>query len=514
MEITPEPSFTLDLKARAKGENARDNIIIIGALIAGVMSLLFNWFGTGYAINHLLEEEAKAKAVRWGVFLQNDLVNLDQLLIGAGPSFVDADKINTAISAGIIIRHKFFDASGKIVHASRLDDIGKTTSSNYFQNIVMKGETFAKIELDDTFEENQTYVSEAYIPIMENGAFKGAIEVYSDVTMRAREMFKFRIWAFVVLCGFTLLLGGLLAVVVIRRKVAQEIAEQSFVAEQALIDVKGALEERVSDRTYELKLEIESHLETEAELVDAMMKAERANAAKSAFLSSVSHELRTPMNAIMGFAQVLQLSAKGKLDARETENVAQIIDNGDKLVGLIDQILDLSKLETKHTDTHTTQFRIDELLMESVKEFQADADRNDIKIMTDVGTCIGKSVTVDRNCLKQTLFNLVSNAIKYNTQGGSVQIICECGSNDGFKIIVKDTGIGIPVEHHDNVFQSFERLGQEGKTITGAGVGLSISKSLVELINGKIGFESAAGKGSTFWIEVSAKPMVMDINVA
>lgn len=502
MQTVSKSALNRKPEPHVRGEHARDNMIIIAALIAGLMSLLFNWFGTGYAINHLLEDEAKAKAVSWGVFLQNDLVNLDQLLIGGEPSFIDANTIDTAVGAGNIIRYKFFDQTGKIVHASRTSDIGSVTRNHYFQNIVMKGETFAKIDVDDMFEENQTYVSEAYIPIMENGVFQGAIEVYSDVTMRANEMLKFRIWAFVVLCGFTLLLGGLLAVVVVRRKLAQEIAEQSLVAEQALKDVNEELEERVSHRTHELRLEIQSHLETETELVDAMIKAERANAAKSAFLSSVSHELRTPMNAIMGFAQVLQLSARGKLDKREMENVAQIIENGDTLVGLIDQILDLSKLETEHTDTQTSEFRIDELLTECVNEFQADADRNDIAMTAVVGSCIGTSAAVDRNCLKQALLNLISNAIKYNTANGSVEVTCESSSGGAYKIAVKDTGVGIPDEHHDSVFQSFERLGQEGKTITGAGVGLSISKSLVELINGNIGFESAAGKGSTFWIEL------------
>lgn len=504
MKIDPEPPLPAKPQAQAKGEHARDNIILFAALVACLMSLLFNWFGSGFAINHLLEEEAKGKAVSWGVFLQNDLVNLDQLLITGEPSFVDQHNINAAIDAGNIIRYKFFDASGMIVYASSASDIGNILTNDYFQSIVMKGETFAKIDVTDTFEENQKYVSEAYIPIMENGVFQGAIEVYSDVTKRAEEMFKFRIWAFVVLCGFTLLLGVLLAIVIVRRKLAQEIVEQSLVAEEALKAVNEALEERVSQRTEELELEIRSHLETEAELVASMMKAERANTAKSAFLSSVSHELRTPMNAIMGFAQVLQLSARGKLDKRETENIRQIIENGDKLVSLIDQVLDLSKLETGHTQAEASQFTIEELLSECAEELQADADRNGINMTIDAGICVGKMATVDRNCLKQALLNLISNAIKYNKQGGSVLISCECASDDALKIAVKDTGPGIPAEHYDNVFQSFERLGREGKTIAGAGIGLTISKSLIELINGQIGFESTVGTGSTFWIELPA----------
>lgn len=502
MEIAQDPLLLAESKIRPKTAYARDNIILIAALVAGLASLLFNWFGTGYAITHILEDEAREKALRWGYFLHEDLRDIDSLFSKSKPTEADLEAIQAVVTAGDIFQYKFYNAHGVIVFASRAEDMGTTIRKPYFYEIVKEGIAYTKIAQKEGLGKPKTFVSEAYIPILKNGIFRGAIEVYSDITKRAEEMFKFRIWAFVALCGFTLLLGALLAIVVVRRKLAQESSEQSLIAEKALKAVNETLEERVSQRTEELEFEIRSHLETEAELVDAMMKTERASKAKSAFLSSVSHELRTPMNAIMGFAQVLQLSACEKLNQRETENVRQIIDNGDKLVNLIDQVLDLSMLEAGHTQTEISQFSVEELLSECAEEFQAAAERNGIKMTTDAGICVGKTATVDRNCLKQALLNLVSNAIKYNKHGGSVKIACACSSDDVFRITIKDTGLGIPAKHHENVFQSFERLGREGQTIAGAGVGLSISKSLVELIKGQIGFESTVGTGSTFWIEL------------
>lgn len=284
--------------------------------------------------------------------------------------------------------------------------------------------------------------------------------------------------------------------------------QEKLAAELALKAANEELEERVSQRTQELEFEIHSHLETEAELFVAKMKAERANAAKSAFLSSVSHELRTPMNAIMGFAQVLQLSARSKLNEREIENVRQIVENGDKLVELIDQVLDLSKLQSGEAEAAATNVSIDVLLEECADEYKEAADRKQVTVMTDAGICVGKSATLDRNLLKQALLNLISNAIKFNEQGGTVHIVCECSSDSLLKINVIDTGEGIAKQHHDAVFQSFQRIGREAQMIEGTGVGLSIAKGLVELMGGHITFESAEGEGSTFTIEIPMKPIV------
>lgn len=507
MNTTPDAP---DAPARHKQSLfAGDGILVMATLVAVLAALMFNWYGTGYAITKILESEATAKAARWGKFLQNDLAGMDDILLDGTLSFGDQDALLNAVNAGNILRYKFFDRNGVIVLASRPDDVGTKSTSAYFKDVVMKGQTYTKIATDDDFEDGQTYISEAYIPVMENGAFKGAIEVYSDVTGRAFEMREYRVLAFAIFFSFTLLLGAVLAVVVVRNRKAQQLAEERLGAETTLRIINEELEERVSQRTQDLEQEIQSHLKTESELIAAMETAERANAAKSAFLSSVSHELRTPMNAIMGFAQMLQRSADGKLDVRSRDNIGQIIENGDKLVALIDQILDLSKLENNKSAIDIADVQIEDIIHECVDHFQSDADGRGLTISSIAHACSGEMVAVDRNCLKQALLNLVSNAIKYNRDGGSVTISCARDPSENMTISVSDTGFGIPLAYHESVFQPFRRLGREATTIEGAGVGLSISKALIELMGGRIGFTSEQDVGSTFWIEVPLSPAAM-----
>ena len=282
----------------------------------------------------------------------------------------------------------------------------------------------------------------------------------------------------------------------------QTLRQEKLAAELALKAVNEELEERVSQRTQDLEQEIQSHLVTEAQLIDSMEKAKRANAAKSAFLSSVSHELRTPLNAIMGFAQVLQISARGKLDARQLENIQQIVENGDKLTDLIEQILDLSKLEKNTSNIDIAHVAIDDIIHECIDHYIKDAENHGLSLSAIVDSCQGIMVAADRSYLKQALLNLMSNAIKYNRDGGAVTVSCDIVPSEHLKISVVDTGFGIPSAQHKNVFQPFQRLGREGTTIEGAGVGLSISKNLVELMGGRIGFNSEHNVGSTFWIDI------------
>lgn len=487
-----------------KQSNRRDGFILVAALVAGLASLLFNWFGTGIAIEKILEGEASAKALRWGQLLETDLRDLDSLLTKGRPTSQDAEKIERVTKAGNIFRYKFFNANGAIVYASREEDIGIIIQHSYFFDYVRKGIPYIKIEADEDFGDGKKFVAEAYIPVFKNDVFRGAIEVYSDVTSRANELERYRIVTFIVSFGFTLLLGGIFAIIYVRSKISLEVAEKSLIAEQATHAVNTALEQRVAQRTEELENEIRSHLKTEAELVEAMTKAERANSAKAVFLSSISHELRTPMNAIMGFAQVLKRSADEKLTARESENVQHIIDNGNRLVNLVDQLLSLSKLQSGERVTTPTEFAINDLIDECIDATATEARTAGITLSSNLTMCAAKATTVDRDCLKQALLNLLSNAIKYNKEGGIVDVSCDGKADGKIRISVLDTGNGIPEYQRANVFQSFDKLGLEGHDIEGVGIGLSITKSLVELIKGEIGFESVTGSGSTFWIELPA----------
>lgn len=241
--------------------------------------------------------------------------------------------------------------------------------------------------------------------------------------------------------------------------------------------------------------------QVELELKDAMAVAEKANLAKSDFLSSMSHELRTPLSAILGFAQLIE-SGTPVPTPTQKRSVDQILKAGWYLLDLINEILDLALIESGKLSLSLEPISLAEVMHECRDMIEPQTQKRDIRVTfpTFDAACY---VCADRTRLKQVLINLLSNAIKYNRVGGSVAVTCLVTVKDRLRICVDDTGEGLSPEKLSLLFQPFNRLGQESSAEEGTGIGLVMTKRLVELMDGAIGVDSIVGGGSSFWIDLN-----------
>lgn len=244
--------------------------------------------------------------------------------------------------------------------------------------------------------------------------------------------------------------------------------------------------------------------ETNVEMESAKSAAEKANLAKSDFLSGMSHELRSPLNAILGFAQLMATASPTPSDVQK-ESITQILQAGWHLLNLINEILDLSVVESGKVSLSLEPVSLSDVLSECQTMMEAQAQQRGIR-MTFPKFEQPSFVWADQTRLKQIVINLLSNAIKYNQANGQVTVDYTAMSSDRIRISFKDTGAGLTPDKKAQLFQPFNRLGQEAGSVAGTGIGLVVTKQLVELMGGFLGVDSTVGEGSAFWFELRSTP--------
>jgi len=252
--------------------------------------------------------------------------------------------------------------------------------------------------------------------------------------------------------------------------------------------------------------DISTRRQAEEALRQATRNADRANQAKSEFLSKMSHELRTPLNAILGFGQLLQLE---DLTGEQAESVDHMLNGGRHLLGLINEVLDISRIETGSLSLSPEPVDLLEVVKDTVDLIGPLAAERQIEVAAPGQAGPGWTVRADRQRLKQVLLNLASNAVKYNHHGGTIRVTCEAAARGRVAVTVQDSGPGIPADKMARLFQPFDRLGAEQTEVQGTGMGLALSKGLVEAMGGSLTADSVEGRGTSFTVELAQVERVL-----
>lgn len=363
-------------------------------------------------------------------------------------------------------RQLFELSSDGIVYADRESTNFIVSNQSFADMLGYRQEDIPTLSVKDIhYESVLSHVAQQF-----DALASGLIRVAEDIPVMRRDGSIF----FADISAFTGVLEGRQLLVGIFRDVSERKSKS-----QRIQELNQELEARVLERTGEL---------------------ERANAAKSDFLSRMSHELRTPLNAILGFSQLLQLPTEPPMSESHSEYAFEIRRAGEHLLSLVNEVLDLARIDSGQLVVNLESVALDTIIAQCTEQMGPEAKRRRIVITRPKGVC--GPVLADPMRLRQVLINLLSNAVKYNREGGLIELGCANTSGEMVRVSVRDTGRGLSDEQQQRLFRPFERLESAYEGIDGTGIGLALAKQLVEGMQGHIGVDSQPGAGSTFWFEL------------
>ncbi len=386
------------------------------------------------------------------------------------------EEIRTLVAELGVLKVKLYETGGMTVFSTQTSQIGTDYSKNPRFLKSLDGGFASKLELRKKFGAitgplSDRWVLSSYIPVRRgnDGKLLGVAEIYRDVTAARLEAAKSR-------TARAIIIGFALAVVFV-----------------CLVFIVWRSDIRLT--AYHLR---------EIDLISSAADAEARNQAKSQFLANMSHEMRTPLNGVLGMGNLL---AKTDLNDRQTSLLQIIGKSGQALLSLVDDILDFSKAESGALTLNSVPFKVVDCVSDVVDLLLPAAEEKNIQLTCDISIAGQETVQGDPKRLRQILTNLVGNAIKF-TDSGAVILSVDPGEKSDtrkhFRFTVQDTGIGILTDQQSQIFDSFYQAESSAtRRFGGAGLGLAVTHQLVNLMDGKIGFDSVEGKGSTFWVEVT-----------
>ncbi|TQV82041.1 ATP-binding protein [Denitrobaculum tricleocarpae] len=457
---------------------------LLALLLIAVAALSTTWLSSYDARVSLLKQQATGSGPKREMFPATGGEGLERLSASFRTPEKDAQIPGFAGRGSDVFLYKPFDRDGAITVASWPSDLGKVSAGGHFTEIVQRGESFEAIAEDEAIAKDQRLVSEA--------SFEK-----SPKDVPARHNVSYFFWG---IAGLLLFWGMGWTGVILRNLHERNIREQELMDTQAEL---GARLSELRDARERVEAEATAQVMLAEELSMARDEADAANKAKSQFLATMSHEIRTPMNGVLGMLGIL---SDTDLTDDQMKYTRLARDSAESLLSIIDDILDYSKLEEGRIDLEEVDYSPEQVIDGVVSLLSSKANDVGLSLSTEGTDELPTWLRGDPTRVRQILFNLIGNAVKFTERGGVRVIASHKMLPDNeieVRVDVKDTGVGIAPESQEKLFKRFSQADSSTtRRFGGSGLGLVICRQLAQLMHGGVGLYSEVGKGSTFWFTI------------